>query len=111
VPERVAADVCLQCGETRGAVAAEELICGIMSGYEQPELEYEFARHHWRDWSNAELRAFGIPEDRFDRYRRLDWQSFRWVLPGIRCELEGHTEPSDFAPGCCGRCLAPLAPR
>jgi hypothetical protein len=61
-------DTCLQCEQTRAEVKANETICGIEGGYEYRELEAEWPRHHWRDWSDVELSLIN-PEYR-DLYRR-----------------------------------------
>ena len=63
-------NTCLQCEQTRAEVKLDQTICGIVGGYEYKELEAEWPRHHWRDWSNAELTTFGILAGHFNEYRR-----------------------------------------
>lgn len=84
-------DVCLQCEQSREEVKANNTICGIEEGYEYRELVAEWPRHHWRDWSDAELKRAGIKPEFFDEYRR--WEISR--LPYAACEhLErGHSFP------------------
>lgn len=61
---------CLQCEQSPAEVKRYETICGIEGGYEYRELEHEWPRHHWRDWSDAELKRAGILPHAYDRYRR-----------------------------------------
>lgn len=100
-------DTCLQCGETRATVAAEELSCGIMDGYEQPELMAEWPRHHWRDWSDAELRGMGIEPEFWDEHRRTSIHALESPIRRSICSREGHL-PRDhrelFGGDCCVRC-------
>ena len=48
-----AADKCLQCDETRGAIRNEQLICGTVDYY--GELGDEWPRHRFKPWTEAEL--------------------------------------------------------
>lgn len=61
---------CLQCEQTREQVKRYETICGIEEGYEYRELAYEWPKHHWRDWSDAELKRAGVKPEFYDLYRR-----------------------------------------
>lgn len=61
---------CLQCEQSREEVKTHQTICGIEDGYEYRELVAEWPRHHWRDWSDTELKAAGIKPAFFDEYRR-----------------------------------------
>ena len=70
---------CLQCGETRESVKANQYICGIMSGYEEPELEHEFLRHRWADWSDQALKEMGIKPTSYGKYRRSNIGDFQWA--------------------------------
>lgn len=79
---------CLQCGESRTAVKLERLICGIVEGYESPELVHEWAHHRWTDWHDAELERFGLTPEAYDRHRRLGADDFQWVA--CRDTLRGH---------------------
>lgn len=78
---------CLQCEQTKAQVKADETICGIEGGYEYRELEAEWPRHHWRDWSDAEL-AMILPEYRH-LYRRATISSLEYAT----CEhrTRGHS--------------------
>ncbi|ANP74519.1 hypothetical protein [Cryobacterium arcticum] len=48
-----AADKCLQCDETRGAIRNEQLICGTVDYY--GELGDEWPRHRFKPFTVAEL--------------------------------------------------------
>lgn len=108
-------DTCLQCNQSRARVKRDDTICGIESGYEYRELEMEWPRHHWRDWSDTELRAMRITGHRWSRLRRAPLADLEWEIVESICDREGHREPPAdgdefewFAPGRCGRCYAPL---
>ncbi|AYN55833.1 hypothetical protein PP635_gp54 [Arthrobacter phage Auxilium] len=60
----------MQCEQSRAEVKAKNTICGIVSGYEYVELDHEWPRHHWRDWSDAELRQTHLLPERYDQFRR-----------------------------------------
>lgn len=85
-------DTCLQCGETRAWAKVPGRICGIESGYEYRELEYEWPRHRWVGWSDRELAAFGVKPEAFARYRREHENNFQWIA----CDdtVSGH-HPAD----------------
>lgn len=103
-------DVCLQCATSRSAVKAEGLICGIVEGYEYQELSMEWPRHHWRDWSDAELRRGQISEHRWNRVRRMSFHELDWERIASICDREGHKASSDeyYPEGRCVRCYALL---
>ena len=108
-----AENVCLQCGESRESVRANEYICATVSGYEYREVDQEWERHHWRDWSDAELRRLGITEWRWNRARRMLAADLEWERIESICDREGHKEASgefaaDFPRGRCVRCFADL---
>lgn len=107
-------DVCLQCGQSRAQVKRDETFCGIVSGYEYKELEMEWPRHHWRDWSDAELRNMRISEHRWNGARRMLVGDLEWEMIASLCDRDGHREPDAedaewFAPGRCARCFALLS--
>ena len=83
--------VCLQCEQSREEVKADQTSCGIEEGYEYRELVAEWPRHHWRDWSDAELKRAGIKPEFFSEYRR--WSIS--LLPYAACEhcQRGHDFP------------------
>lgn len=90
-------DTCLQCGCTRQQVKDENLVCGILGGYEYREVEVEFDKHHWRDWSNTELSRYGIKPAAYEKYRRASWAD----LGSLECvdtfssrSLRGATRPA-----------------
>lgn len=102
---------CLQCEQTREEVRREGTICGIEDGYEYRELVAEWPRHHWRDWSDAELRD--ISEHRRALLRRAPTGEVKWAEIESICDREGHrTPPVEDAdelwcpPGRCVRCFA-----
>ncbi|KQO98571.1 hypothetical protein [Leifsonia sp. Leaf264] len=98
---------CLQCEQTRDEVRREHTICGIEGGYEYRELIEQWDRHHWRDWSDAELRTFGIREERWADIRRLILADLDWVAVEERCARDGHTPPDDLdASGRCATCFS-----
>ena len=70
---------CLQCGQTREQVKANDTICGIEGGYEYVELVAEWPKHHWRDWSDKELDGAKIRPEFWDRYRRASVSYFEWT--------------------------------
>ena len=78
--------VCLQCEQTPAQIKRDQTICGIVSGYEYQELEAEWPRHHWRDWSDKELATIK-PERRKD-YRRARMMDIQYAA----CEdtIHGH---------------------
>lgn len=70
---------CLQCGERRSKVRAESLFCCTISGYETPEVDQEWERHRWRDWTDRQLDAAGIKPEVFDKHRRTLAGHLQWV--------------------------------
>lgn len=101
-------DTCLQCEQTRAGVKRDETFCGIESGYEYIELEAEWPRHHWRNWSNRELDGAGIKPEARERYRRVPLSSLPYAACGDR--IRGHnriakTDPElMFVAGQCWDC-------
>ena len=74
--------ICLQCEQSREEVRIHQTICGIEEGYEYRELVAEWPRHHWRDWSDAELKQAGIRPEFFNEYRRCS----ALILPYAACD-------------------------
>lgn len=71
---------CLHCGETKASLKRQGIdMCGIEGGYEYRELEHEWPRHRWVDWTNAELARFGVKPEAYDRHRRTDSLTFQYI--------------------------------
>lgn len=81
-------DTCLQCGETRAWAKVPGRTCGIESGYEYRELEHEWPRHRWVSWTDKELSSFGVKPEAFEKHRRTDSLTFRWI--GCEDTVRGH---------------------
>lgn len=71
--------LCLQCGESRGAVRAEKLYCAILTGGETVEVDEDFPHHRWADWRDTELERFWIRPEAYDRHRRTPLRHMQWV--------------------------------
>lgn len=101
---------CLQCHESKESVKANKYFCATVSGYEYREVDQEWDKHHWRDWSDAELRSFGIHPDLWDANRRTDHDSLQYVWMESECMREGHREPELewSGPDRCPRCFLNL---
>lgn len=100
---------CLNCGETKSSIKRQGIVlCGIMGGYECPELEYEFPHHQWADWSDAFLTRMGVKPEAFDRHRRTRAMSFEYIpceelVQGHRISFDGDAE-FGMKPGQCWLC-------
>ncbi|WP_104128215.1 hypothetical protein [Cryobacterium sp. Y57] len=70
---------CLHCGQTREGIKRDNTICGIEGGYEYVELQEEWPRHRWADWSDKILTGFGIVPEAFERYRRVPVMDVQWL--------------------------------
>lgn len=100
-------DTCLQCHQTRYEVRTNNTYCSTVSGYEYVEVDDEWERHHWRDWSDAELRNMDIHPNFWDRNRRTPIQDLEYVWMESKCFEEGHV-PEDLnyaGPDRCPRCF------
>jgi|SRR6185437_6270918 len=87
---------CLNCGETPSSLKQNGIVlCGIEEGYEYRELAYEFPRHRWVDWKDAELAKAGIRPEAFDKHRRTPMMHLQWV--GCDDTVRGHiaAKPED----------------
>lgn len=80
-------DTCLQCEQSKAYVKANETMCGLVGGYEYIELEAEWPKHHWRDWSDAELSMI-LPQYRHE-YRRAPISALEYAPCGHR--TRGHS--------------------
>lgn len=87
---------CLHCDQTRAQIKANQTICGTVSGYEYVELDEEWPRHHWNDWTNKRLARFGIRPEAFERHRRTQITQFQWAA----CDdtVQGHHYPKHSTP-------------
>jgi len=54
-------DICVQCGESKGAIRINGLFCMTMSGGESPEADNESDRHRFKPYSDKELEAMHEP--------------------------------------------------
>lgn len=101
---------CLQCDETKASIKAERIaVCGIVSGYYEPELTDEWPRHRWKDWTDRELDRMGIKPEAYEKHRRTLVRHLEWV--GCEDTKRGHapaTEESDWEDFGCriGQCIA-----
>lgn len=73
----VALGVCLQCDTGRYAVRRDDLSCGVVDTF--GELEIEFPRHRWADWSNRDLDQAGVLPHAYDRNRRTSIFDLAWL--------------------------------
>ena len=97
-------DTCLQCGQTRAQVKAQQTFCATLTGYEVVEVDQEWDRHHWRDWSNADLRAAGMPEVEWPNYRRASFYAFEayhWSEAIKNCKHTGEIDKEGRCWLCC----------
>lgn len=103
-----AGDVCLHCGETRGAVKREHLICGTVDYF--GELSEEYGNHRWADWKDNELAYARIKPEAYERHRRSSTFDLQWA--GCDDTTRGHqlatssadTEWSGARIGQCTQC-------
>lgn len=73
----VAPGVCLQCSTGRYAVRREDLSCGVVDMF--GELEAEFSRHRWADWSDQDLDQAGVLPHAYERNRRTSIFDLPWL--------------------------------
>lgn len=93
-----AIDTCLQCGQSRAEVKANDTYCATVTGYETIETLDEWDRHHWRDWSDAELKRHGLDPSKWNAHRRTGIYDLEWPARESHCLRVGHTEPdADWA--------------
>lgn len=93
-------DVCLQCGKTRTEVKDRyNFPCATATYGEYVEGLDDWPRHHWRDWSDAELKRHGLTESRFEDNRRTDIYDLEFPARSSHCERKGeHTYPRPWHP-------------
>ena len=70
---------CLHCDQTRATIRSRNSICGTETGYEVIELDEEWPRHRWTDWTDKNLAGFGIVPEAFSRHRRTQITQMQWV--------------------------------
>lgn len=80
---------CLQCGETKASIKAQGIVlCGIVSGYYEPELTDEWPRHRWADWRDSELAMMGLRPEAYEKHRRSRIFDIQWA--GCEETIRGH---------------------
>lgn len=96
-----ATDRCLQCGETRAAIAQGRResgahYCVIIEGYYEPEVTAEWERHRFRPWGNTALKTAGIAKHAYAKYRTAMVDDLQWAA----CEdtIPGHAVMPDDEP-------------
>lgn len=70
-------DTCLQCGETRAVVKANNYYCATVDYY--GECQEEWARHRWADWTDTELARINILPEHMNKYRRINGADFQFI--------------------------------
>lgn len=107
-------DTCLQCGEARAVVKANGYSCATLTGYETVEADEVWERHHWRDWSDAELQRMGIHPTLWKDNRRTDVQDLHLVHGQSACiRRERHViDTTDMGPpdNVCVCCWGTITP-
>ena len=96
---------CLQCGQTRAAVKANNWHCAIVS-YDG-ECQEDWPTHRWADWSDKALRSLGIKIEHFHKYRRTNVADFQFIdCAHTGSEHVFNTEGNDMLPPdyVCMRC-------
>lgn len=92
-------DTCLQCGKTREeAKDYWNQPCATATGYEVIEGLDEWDRHHWRDWSDTELKRHGLHPSLWDANRRTDIYNLEFPARESHCIDHGHTYPKPWHP-------------
>lgn len=89
---------CLQCGQTKYQVKRERTFCATVTGHEVVETQDEWSRHHWRDWSDAELTKHGIHPSLWDENRRTNVYDLEFPARVSHCMENGHTHPKPWRP-------------
>lgn len=91
-------DECLQCGQSRAQVKANGPYCATVTGYEYVETLDEWDRHHWRDWSDAELKRHGLLPEQYDEHRRTNIYDLEFPARAAHCKEHGHSYPKAWHP-------------
>lgn len=68
---------CLQCHQSRKEVKANNTYCATVDYFGECQEEWE--RHHWRDWSDAELRQIRVLPEFMGLYRRTSIEDLQFV--------------------------------
>ena len=99
-------NTCLQCEQSREAVRRNRYFCATVSGYWVVETDEEWDQHHWRDWSDAELRRLKIEPSLWNANRRTPWRDLEFAILESICMRNGHIEPDleMSGPDHCPRC-------
>jgi len=82
---KVPVDTCLQCGETRATVKANNYYCATVDYY--GECIDAWPRHRWADWTDTELSRLRVLPEHMDKYRRYN---VRYLVEFIDCTHQGH---------------------
>lgn len=105
---QVAIDVCLQCGKCREQVRDYfDSPCATATYGEYVEGLDDWLRHHWRDWSDADLAKYGLPESWWNTNRRTDYYDLEFAWREATCQEQGHAPDYE---GYCPRCYVPTSP-
>lgn len=99
---------CLHCGETPSSIKRQGIVlCGIVSGYYEPELSEEWPSHRWADWRDAELARFGVLPEAFERHRRTPEMHFQWIAceDTVRGHCPAKAEDVGFMADRVGQCV------
>lgn len=102
----IPADTCLHCGQHRDSreVRNGETYCATVDYF--GEVDAEWDKHHWADWSDAELARMGLSEGSFDEHRRTSIFGLDQPAREATCEREGHLpEVAPEMAGICSRCF------
>ena len=91
-------DTCLQCGQSREEVKRNDTYCATVTGYEVVEGLDEWDRHHWRDWSDADLKRHGIHPSLWAEHRRTGIYDLEFPARESHCMANGHTYPRPWHP-------------
>lgn len=86
-------DTCLQCSQSRKTVKRDGTYCATVSGYEYTEIQDEWPRHHWRDWSDKELSEAGIHPSLWGQNRRTNIYNLEIAACASSCMENGHVYP------------------
>lgn len=100
--------ICLQCGESRGAVKRKGYFCATVDYY--GECQEDWPKHRWADWRDHELAGMGIHPDLWERSRRDNVNTLGFRIAESDCVRNGHRNWADpefsATRNRCDRCYA-----